>query len=425
MTMRFISLSRLVVRLINRQRCQLGLRTVSACALATLLAGHSHAQLLEGWQGPGAGGAVGTAAVGQTDVPGGYAVADGYPVTDPSAGVYVGPGGATTPSAVPSVMAPGPQTRLVNQPFPNGPFLQNQPLYQDSGMPLSNPCDTGCDIRYYASAEALYFRREHDERFTLSQSTRLEPFDYEWGGRVTVGRLLDCVNGYEFSYAGPFEWERERIITGTNLQSKLSAVDLPASVISTFDDATFHSMRYQARLNSFEANRRWWAWDIFSTLIGIRVVDYRENFGFASTNPITGNGLYLDEVRNFMVGPQVGGEFMKPLGLRTLVGVKGKGAVFANFDRNQLLLQNAGTTIIDAVDNDIDVAGLIEFGANVKYSITPSIRVMAGYDVWYLPGVATIPGQNLRFITPNTGAKVGADDELLIHGASFGAQVLF
>jgi hypothetical protein len=321
--------------------------------------------------------------------------------------------------------ASGGPTRLVNQPYAAGPFMQEQPLYQDGGASFVNPCDAGCDIHCYASAEALYFRREHDERFTLSQNMRIEPFDYEWAGRVTVGRMLDCVNGYEFSYAGPFKWSREGTLNGTNLQSKLATAGLPPSVISTFNDATYHSQLYQARLNSFEANRRCWEWDIFSTLIGLRVIEYRESYGFASTNPIDGSGLYQDQVRNIMIGPQVGGDFMKPLGLRTLVGVKGKAALLANFNRNQLLLQNAGVNIVDAVDNDVDVAGLGEFGAYIKYSVTPSIRLNAGYEVWYLPGVATIPGQNLRYVTPETGAKVFANDELLLHGASFGAQILF
>jgi hypothetical protein len=396
---------------------------MGACALATLMATQAPAQLLEGWEEPGAGGVVGSAAVPQGEVPGGYSVAQ-----EDSGVVYIGPGGATSPVGIPSVMAqpaPGQQTRLVNQPFASGPFMQNQPLYQESGAQFSNPCDTGCDIQYYASAEALYFRREHDERFTLSQNARIEPFDYEWGGRVTVGRLFDCVNGYEFAYAGPFKWERSNVTNGANLQSKLTAVGLPASTTSTFDDAVFHSQLFQARLNSFEANRRWWAWDIFSTLIGIRVIDYRESYGFASTNLLTGSGLYQDEIRNIMVGPQVGGEFMTPLGLRTLVGIKGKGAVLANFDRNQLLYQNAGVNVIDAVDSDVDVAGLVEVGAFVKYSITPSIRLTGGYEFWYMPGVATVPGQNLRYISPDTGAKVFANDEVLVHGGSFGAQILF
>ena len=421
--MRLLTLPQFFIRLIHGQRCQVGLRTMSACALATLMVGPAQAQLIEDWAEPAAGGGVvGSAAVGQATANGGYRV-----TADDPGSVYVGPGGVTNPSGVPSVLTPGQhpsRTRYVNQPYANGPFVQAQPIYQDPGSFVSAPCEVGCDIRCYGSVEALYFRREHDERFTLSQNTRIEPFDYEWGGRVTVGRLLDCVNGFEVSYAGPFEWERQSVLTGAGLQSKLSAVGLPASSISAFNNATVHQQQFQARLNTVEANRRWWAWDIFSTLIGIRVVDYREEYAFGSASP-AGVGLYQDEMRNLMVGPQVGGEFMTPLGLRTLVGIKGKGALLANFTRNEALLQNAGAVVVNGVDSDVDIAGLIELGTFVKYSITPSIRVMAGYEVWYIPGAATIPGQSLNFVTPDTAAKVFANDELLLHGASFGAQVLF
>lgn len=345
-------------------------------------------------------------------------------------GVIVGPGGATSITEVPSVLGPSPGMPptgpLVNQPFPSGPFIQAQPGYGGQQASVSDLCDGGCDLSYYGSAEALYWRRENDERFSLSQATRLQPFDYEWAGRVTVGRMLDCVNAYEISYVGPFEWERQTSRAGANLQSKLNP-DTPytAADISAFNNATLHQQAYRARLNSLEFNKRCWAWDIFSTMVGMRIVDYREDYIFRSVNPVIGTGFYQDETRNIMVGPQFGGDWMTPFGLRTLVGVKGKGAVLANFNRNQVFMSNAGVFKVDSLDNSLDVAGLIELGSYIKYSVTESIRLTGGYDFWYMPGVATVPGQGLNHVSPATGIKSRADEEVFIHGGSFGAEILF
>ena len=426
MTIRFFSFQRLVARLIRRRRRLVGLRTLSVCALATFMAHHAEAQTYgdSAYSSPVETGlSDASVATYEGDMPVGNAVVA-------ETGVMVGPGGVTSTTQVPSVLGPGVGSPAagpyVAQPYATGPFLQQQPVYQAPQSSVSDLCDPTCDLRYYVSAEALYWRRENDERFSLSQNSRLEPFDYEWGGRITVGRMLDCVNAYEVSYVGPFEWDRSTSRAGVNLQSKLNP-DAPfvAADISAFNNATLHQQEYRAQLNSFEANRRWWAWDIFSTMIGVRVIDYREDYLFRSTNPLVGTGLLVDETRNIMIGPQVGADYMTPLGLRTLVGVRGKGAVVANFNRNQVFMSNAGLINLDAEDEDLDLAGLIEFGSFVKYSVTDSIRLTAGYDFWFMPGVATVPGQGLNRISPETGAEPNADEEVFIHGSSFGAEILF
>ncbi len=50
--------------------------------------------------------------------------------------------------------------------------------------------------------------------------------------------------------------------------------------IDTFNGAVFHRQIESARLQSFEFNRRWFAWDVVSTLIGIRGFQYNENYQF-------------------------------------------------------------------------------------------------------------------------------------------------
>lgn len=415
MRLRLTMLPRLIAKIVDQRR--VSLQALTACALATLLASTANAQLLDGLVYPSES-AIGSAALGEN-----MSFSDSS--SAPPSGIFVGPGGETSAMNVPSAMDPnvGQRNKYVSQTWPQGVNIPAQPAYQDAGIPC--PCDPGCDFAYYGSIEALYFRREYDERFTLSQF-RIPPFDYEWGGRVTAGHIWDCVNGYEFVYAGPFKWTRDMTATsgGGNLQSRLNPVGIVPGAISTFNNANIHHQTYQARLNTFELNRRWWAWDIFSVLIGMRAVDYREQYGFFSQGA-AGTGIYENFTRNSMVGPQIGGEINQALGLRTLIGFRGKAALLANFSRSAVNLQNAGLSILDSSDSAVDVAGLFEFGANVKYSLTPSIRLTAGYEMWYLPSVATVASQGLNIVSPGTGDRVDNEDDLLLHGASLGAQILY
>lgn len=427
MTQRIQRIRQLVAQIVRSCRRKMAVRSLSAFALASMWPVQVQAQLSDGLYVPDSSGVVGSATVAYEPRSAEEAAVD-VGLND-TQGVFVGPGGVTSSTNMNSVLGPAinqpMSNQYVQQPYASGPFVQQQPVIGQTSYDIPCPCDAGCDVSYYGTAEALYFRRENDERFSLSRASRMSPFDYEWGGRLTVGRLIDCVNGYEFAYAGPFKWTRDSVRNGAGQDSRLTTVGLLPVAISTFDGADFHSQTYQARLNSYEVNRRWWAWDVFSVLVGLRTVDYRESYGFNSIRNNVGSGLYLDSTKNLMVGPQVGGDLMTPVGLRTLIGIKGKAALLGNFARNEILLQNAGTSILDSVDSSIKVAGLFEFGGYAKYSLTPSIRLHGGYEFWYVPGVATVPGQSLHVVSPQTGERVRAKEELLLHGASFGAQILF
>lgn len=409
-------LPRLIAKIVGQRR--ISMPALTACALATLWATTANAQLVDGLVYPS------EAPVGSSALTQNMSLSD-MPQSSPQGGLFVGPGGETSSLNVPSAMDPtaGKPTKYVNQAWAQGPFMQAQPTMQDAGIPC--PCDPGCDFAYYGSAEALYFRRDNDERFTLSQF-RMQQFDYEWAGRVTVGHIWDCVNGYEFVYAGPFDWNRSMgaFSPGGNLLSRMTATGLPIGAISTFNNANFHNQTYRARFNTFELNRRWWAWDVFSVLIGMRAVDYREDYAFISQNAF-GTGIYTDSTRNRMFGPQIGGEYNQAFGLKALLGFKVKAAALANFDRNEVALTNANFQFIDSVNSDLDLAGLFEFGANLKYSLTPSIRLTAGYEVWYLPGVVTVPGQGINNVSPSIGDSISNDSSLVLHGAAFGAQILY
>lgn len=288
-------------------------------------------------------------------------------------------------------------------------------------------CGTaGCDVSWYVNYDALFLRRENDKYFSLSNNSYLPNSEYEFGGRYTVGSLLDCVNGWEAVYTGPYDWQRQRTVAGQGtLQSRLvPGGGYTPALLNTFNDANQHTQSWRSQLNSFELNRRWWTWDVLSTMIGVRYVDYQEDFLFLSTSGL-GQGLYTQRARNRMAGAQIGGDLLYPTSLRTNFGFRGKAGVYANFDETTAFLQNGATTVVNAGDSSVDVAGLIELGVFANYQLVPSVRLTAGYEFWYMPGIATIPGQSPQLINPATSTQVSNEDELFLHGGSVGAQILF
>lgn len=332
-----------------------------------------------------------------------------------------------------SYMMPGglPMTSSIVQPGLVSPMVAQGGSYFDSGAANCNPCVTaGCDVSWYLNYEALWLRREGDDRFTLTRFARLPKFDYElgeFGGRVTAGRLFDCHNGVEAVYTGPYEWNRQ---VARNVVGNVDSVFVPsggydATTINAFNDADRHVQAWQARLNSYEVNRTWWTWDVVQTLVGLRYVDYQEDYSLSTTRAGVGEGFLLENIRNRAVGPQIGGQLFRPASLRTSYGVRGKAAALANFNSGNTFMTNAGNLVLDAGDNSVDFAGLIEMGAFVNYQVVPSVRLTAGYEFWYLPQFATVPEQGLSRINPGTGTSISNEDDLFLHGGSVGVQILY
>jgi hypothetical protein len=285
--------------------------------------------------------------------------------------------------------------------------------------------DASANINWYFRGEALVFRREGNRRFSLTQNVFMNNYDFEFGGRFTGGRMLDRVNAFEFVYVGPFRWTKTSDVTGVGtINSRFLAN--PASLDDAFNGANRHVQVLQADLDNFEVNRRYWAWDAISTMVGIRYVKYEENYQLASNRgaaPLAGS--YRDRIENDMIGVQVGGDVFFPTSLRTLVSIKGKGGVFANLASRELrMVDTDGQAVINGFD-DVDIAGLIELGANAHYDLTPSIRLSGGYELWFLPGVATQSNQRPQFLNANSGSTIRMDDDIVFHGATFGAQLLY
>ena len=114
-----------------------------------------------------------------------------------------------------------------------------------------------------------------------------------------------------------------------------------------------------------------------------------------------------------------------PTSLRTLISFKGKAGVYANFNGREVEIINDGAASLRNAFDDVDVAGLVELGANGIYQLTPSVRLNAGYEAWLMPGVATVSRQRPNLLNAGSGTAIRATDTIAFHGFSFGAQVLY
>ncbi len=282
-----------------------------------------------------------------------------------------------------------------------------------------------CDVSWYAEYEALWLRREGHRRFSLTQNVFMNNSDYEFGGRYTIGKMLDCANSWEFVYAGPFKWTRGSDFTNAgNVNSKFQAV--PAGLQNGFDGADRHIQSLRQSLDSFEVNRRWWAWDAVSTLIGIRYLKYQDDYSLTSVRAVAPlASSYRDNVDNDMVGVQVGGNVYVPTSLRTLISFRGKAGVFGNFASRDVRIVRDAASVLRNLSDDVNIAGVVEFGVNGVYEVTPSIRLTSGYEAWLLPGSATVSNQRAQFLNAGSGTAIRMRDTVVLHGFTVGAQVLF
>lgn len=260
------------------------------------------------------------------------------------------------------------------------------------GYGLNTDCP-GCESIHYVAAEALYFR--HDGDGSLRRSTLFnvgeDELDYEWAGRLTIGRRFDCVNGYEAIYAGPLKWED-----------------------------TAPGERFQADLNSLEFNRTYFGWDVVKALIGIRTMLYDEELINGDFIPAVDDFL-TQHTDNFLIGPQIGLELYYPLANRVSIHSKLKGGLLLNFyDSDTRLFFADPDDNISVDDDDTEITGFGEIGTMLTYQLTDSITAAAGYELWYLSGVATAYDRAV-----NLGSSPSADEDVLIHGATAGIEIAF
>lgn len=270
--------------------------------------------------------------------------------------------------------------------------------------------------------------RDGDENFSLSPNFRMNGFDDEYGGRITIGRVPDCVHGYEISYTGQFEWDMAGSASdpGAGIGTFLAAgAPLAPANLSAFSNATFQSQSYQAKYWSAEANKTLMGWDMAKLLLGVRYIEYDEEFNYLSQNA-TAAGLVRSDVDNQMYGVQVGMDLLYPISKHGYTDFRTRLGAFVNSADSGLQVFNAGFAQVGNFDDTTDIAGVFEVGGGVRYQLGQMLSLRAGAELWYLSGMATSAHQfRTNVISPTSGSRVRANDDILITGVSVGAQLKY
>lgn len=289
-------------------------------------------------------------------------------------------------------------------------------------------CQIDCRTGWFGSAEALWMMRENEDNFSLSRQYRLGGFDYDSGTRFTAGYKSSCSEGWEVGYVGPFAWETSgssNVTIAPNASALFTSGGIASSVLNPFNDAQFHSQYYRSEIQSVELNRRLWAWDVFSFIYGVRVIDFEEDLDFRAVGNNGVSGFLNQQMDNQLVGFQLGGDWMYPLSQRLMIGQRGRLAGFGNFYDGSTLVTSGNSVVASGSDDDQRLAGMVEYGIRSSYRIYRNLYATAGYEFWYIYGVGLASDQPITNVSPEMGTKFYANDDLFLHGGSVGLELWF
>tara|TARA_R110002073_G_scaffold176633_7_gene334366 strand:+ start:442 stop:1752 length:1311 start_codon:yes stop_codon:yes gene_type:complete len=289
-------------------------------------------------------------------------------------------------------------------------------------------CGVACKPYWYIRGEAVYMELNSSDRSTFSRNFALDEFDFEFAPRITVGSVPDCVHGWEASFVGPLEWDMAASLANPagGINTLLApGAPIVAADLSTFNDSVFQSQDYHAEYWSFEANKTLVGWEVAKILFGARYIDYDELYNYNSQDAGGNRGLLRSDVENSLFGLQVGMDLLYPVSCHGSIDFRGRAGGYLNFAESDTRLFNAGSTVVAAIDEDTELAGVFEVGAGYSYALGEMLTLRAGFEVWYIAGLATATDQISPVVTTNFGRSIQMDDDIFVTGLTGSAQFKF
>lgn len=294
---------------------------------------------------------------------------------------------------------------------------------------LSNACGIPCDPYNYAIVEGLYMQRQGESNFSLSRNVTMEEFDFEFAPRITIGTLPNCVNGHEFTWVGPLEFDRAvtAFDPAGNIDSVLAAGGtFDASFIDPFENSNLQAQYYNSEYWSAEFSRTVVGWDVVKFLYGGRFIRIEEDLGFAAEKDIfASNADLTNSVENNLIGFQLGLDLLYPIGRHLYTDLRGRAGAYMNFAESNTRLRNQGVTIVNLSRDDEELAGVIELGGGLRYRLGEALSIRAGAELWYISDAATSAGQINNPITEAFGTQIDIGDDLFYYGVNAGAEIRF
>jgi len=204
------------------------------------------------------------------------------------------------------------------------------------------------------------------------------------------------------------------------------------------DNNQYARISFTSRLDSAEANLRrrlcvssgrYYQGEA-SCLIGLRYMKVQEEFGY-STESLIADGIVQNDVfvrtDNDLIGPQLGAMAQFLVHDRAWVDAEIKGSLLFSDARSTTdanLFVNGEQTPATTRGSENFTAFLGDLSVNLNYQFTPSLTVRAGYNAFWLDGVALASenfSSSLQALTSaNRPAQVNHEGRVVYHGPSLG-----
>ena len=337
------------------------------------------------------------------------------------------PQAAEAPTSLPSMVAAPEVTASPQGLFaPETPLPQNyqpqayQPqTYQAIDRPLESARWTG--PRWVGRYASIGMRRPGDESLTYSQAGPLGTFGSDLASEVSVGYLTNPMDCYEFSYLGSLNWNRANESTGP-ISSSLSSLD--PQWLDPFQNADLHQQHHSAEYRQYGLARRSLTDDIGNSTLGMRVIDYSEQYRLRSLAS-GGEGRYELDTGNLLVGIASGMELWRPLSQRMALGGAIDGGLYANFAEARNQASDGNGRDASVLDQDLSLAASLGVHLRARYQLRSWAGLYGGYRWMLLSGVATVDDQAPSPLADTLWLSTSSDASLLFHGFDVGLEFKF
>jgi hypothetical protein len=264
-------------------------------------------------------------------------------------------------------------------------------------------------------------RRPGDESLTYSQAGPLGTFGSDLASEVSVGYLTNPMDCYEFSYLGSLNWNRANESTGP-ISSSLSSLD--PQWLDPFQNADLHQQHHSAEYRQYGLARRSLTDDIGNSTLGMRVIDYSEQYRFRSLAS-GGEGRYELDTGNLLVGIASGMELWRPLSQRMALGGAIDGGLYANFAEARNQASDGNGRDASVLDQDLSLAASLGVHLRARYQLRSWAGLYGGYRWMLLSGVATVDDQAPSPLADTLWLSTSSDASLLFHGFDAGLEFKF
>ncbi|MFN9510896.1 MAG: hypothetical protein ACK6AO_18000 [Planctomycetota bacterium] len=322
-------------------------------------------------------------------------------------------------AAIPTAAMPTAAMPTAPMPSPVQSFEpQASRLPTARALPPSQPWTGPHWVGRYAT---VGLRRPGDESYTLSQAGQLGTFGSDLANQITIGYLTNPIDCYEFSYLGSLNWNRGLDSTGP-VNFSVSSND--PQWLAPFQDADLHQQKHSAGYRQYDLNRRWLTDDIGNSSLGLRMIDYSEQYGFRSVRG-TQEGLYRIDTSNLLVGMASGMELWRPISQRLAVGGAIDGGLYANFADASIDARTSGGKRAFAGDEDLSLAASFGVHLRTRYQLRSWAGLYGGYRWMVLSGLATVDDQAPVPLSDNISLSTSSDATILFHGFDVGLELKF